>query len=136
VAKTADGEHGRSEARTAVVVEAAGLAEHHEFLGSTAFGRIEARRVIDRKTETDVRIFVLSRKLTPKAVLETAPGRWQFEKSLHWQRDVSFGEDSARNRQEQRPSKHRSHPPMRTRRRTSRSERGIADRQAETDGLD
>src|SRR5215467_8723152 len=50
VAKTEDSEHGRSETRTAVVVEAKGLAEHHEFLGLTAFGRIEATRVIDGKT--------------------------------------------------------------------------------------
>ena len=47
VAKTEDSKHGRSETRTAAVVEAKGLAEHHEFLGLTAFGRIEATRVID-----------------------------------------------------------------------------------------
>jgi len=61
VAKAEDSGHGRNETRTAVVFEAKGLAEHHEFPGLTAFGRIEATRVIDGKTETDVRIFVLSR---------------------------------------------------------------------------
>jgi hypothetical protein len=35
--------------------------------------------VIDGKTETDRRIFVLSRKLSPKALLETAPDHWQIE---------------------------------------------------------
>jgi hypothetical protein len=55
-----------------VVVEAKELAEYHEFPGLTAFGRIEATRVIDGKIETDVRIFVLSRKLSPQALLETA----------------------------------------------------------------
>ena len=34
--------HGRKESRTAVVVSAKGLAEHHEFPGLKAFGRIEA----------------------------------------------------------------------------------------------
>src|SRR5262249_1107999 len=79
VAKTEDSGHGRSETRTAVVVEAKGLAEHHEFPGLTAFGRIEATRVIDGKIETDVRIFVLSRKLSPKALLATARDHWGIE---------------------------------------------------------
>src|SRR5262245_13969292 len=104
VAKTEDSGHGRSETRTAVVVEAKGLAEHHEFPGLTAFSRIEATRVIDRKIETDVRIFVLSRKLSPKALLATARDHWGIENRLHWQLDVSFGEDAARNRKDNGPA--------------------------------
>jgi predicted transposase YbfD/YdcC len=98
VAKTEESGHGRIETRTAIVVDAEGLAEHHEFRGLTAFGRIEATRVIDGKTETDVRIFALSRKLSPKALLETARDHWGIENRLHRQLDVSFGEDAARNR--------------------------------------
>jgi len=104
VAKTEDNGHGRIETRTAIVVEAKGLAEHHEFLGLTAFGRLEATRVIDGKIETDVRIFVLSRKLSPKALLATARDHWGIENKLHWQLDVSFGEDAARNRKDNGPA--------------------------------
>ena len=69
-----------------------------------AFGRIESTRVIDGRTECDIRIFVLSRKLSPKALLETARDHWQIETTLHWQLDVSLGEDTARNHKDNGPA--------------------------------
>jgi predicted transposase YbfD/YdcC len=104
VAKTETSGHGRVETRVGMVVEAKGLAEYHEFPGLKAFGRIEARRVIDGRTESDIRIFVLSRKLTAQALLETARDHWGIETRLHWQLDVSFGEDAARNRKDNGPA--------------------------------
>ena len=52
-------------------------------IGVTEFGRIEATRMNDGKTKTDVRIFVLSRKFIPKALLETARDHWHIENRLH-----------------------------------------------------
>lgn len=68
-AKTETKGHGRIETRVGVVVEAKGLAEHHEFPGLKAFGRVEATREIDGKITTDVRIFALSRKMPPAKLL-------------------------------------------------------------------
>ena len=104
VAKTEDIGHGRIETRVAVVVEAKGMAEHHEFAGLKAFGRIESTRKTDGKTETEVRFYALSRKLTPQELLATARAHWQIENALHWQLDVAFREDAARNRKDNGPA--------------------------------
>jgi predicted transposase YbfD/YdcC len=69
-----------------------------------AFGRIEARRIIDGKIESDVRIFALSRTLSPKALLKTARAHWDIENGLHWQLDVTLREDAARNRKDNGPA--------------------------------
>jgi predicted transposase YbfD/YdcC len=103
-AKTETMAHGRIETRVGVVVEAKGLAKHHDFPGLRAFGRVTATRTIDGKTSTDVRIFVLSRKLSPEKLLETARAHWQIENALHWQLDVSFDEDDQRNRKDNGPA--------------------------------
>lgn len=96
--------HGRIETRTGVVVAAGRLAEHHDFPGLKAFGRIEETRLIDGKTETGVRIFALSRVLPAAILLSTVREHWQIENALHWQLDVTLREDAARNRKDHGPA--------------------------------
>ena len=96
--------HGREETRVGIVVKAPDIAEHHEFPGLKAFGRIEARRVVDGKLESDVRIFALSRTLSPQALLKTVRAHWDIENGLHWQLDVTMREDAARNRKDHGPA--------------------------------
>ena len=95
--------HGRKESRTAVVVSAKGLAEHHEFPGLKAFGRIEATREIEGRVTSETRVFALSWMPTPEVLLETVRTHWAIENALHWQLDVSFREDAARNRKDNSP---------------------------------
>jgi predicted transposase YbfD/YdcC len=103
-ARTETEAHGRIETRIGTVVAVKGLAEHHDFPGLKAFGRIEATRVTDGKTESDVRIFALSRIMKPAELLATVREHWQIENGLHWQLDVAMREDGARNRKDNGPA--------------------------------
>ncbi len=103
VARIDETGHGRKESRTAVVVSAKGLAEHHDFPGLKAFGRIEATREIEGLTSSETRLFALSWTPTPEVLLDTVRAHWAIENALHWQLDVSFREDAARNRKDNGP---------------------------------
>lgn len=96
--------HGRKETRTGAVVSAKGLAQYHEFPGLKAFGRIEARRETDGKVQTQTRYFALSWMPDPEVFMATARAHWGIENALHWQLDVSFREDAARNRKDNGPA--------------------------------
>ena len=104
VARQEEAGHGRQETRTAMVVSAKGLAEHHEFPGLKGFGRIEASREADGRTTSETRFFALSWLPTPEVLMATVRAHWAIENALHWQLDVSFREDAARNRKDNGPA--------------------------------
>jgi len=104
VARLEETGHGRKELRTGMVVSAKGLAEHHEFPGLKAFGRIDAHRETDGKAQTETRYFALSWMPEPEVLMATVRAHWSIENALHWQLDVSFREDAARNRKGHGPA--------------------------------
>ena len=95
--------HGRKETRKAVVASAKALGEYHDFPGLKAFGRIERTREADGRVTSETRFFALSWMPTPEVLLETVRAHWAIENALHWQLDVSFREDAARNRKDNGP---------------------------------
>jgi predicted transposase YbfD/YdcC len=94
----------RLERRIGIVVKAPGIGEQHAFPGLKAFGRIQTWREVDGRSETDVRIFALSRVLSPEALLQTVRAHWDIENGLHWQLDVTLREDAACNRRDNGPA--------------------------------
>jgi predicted transposase YbfD/YdcC len=102
-AMTEERGHGRKEVRKATIVSAKSFGEYHEFPGLKAFGRIEATREVDGKVTSETRYFALSWMPTPDILLTTVRDHWSIENALHWQLDVSFREDAARNRKDNAP---------------------------------
>ncbi|WP_323035636.1 hypothetical protein [Pararhodobacter sp.] len=71
VAHHEDAGPGRKEDRPGTVLSAKGLAEHHEFPGPQAFGRIASRRETEGKVQTETRYFALSWVPVPEVFMAT-----------------------------------------------------------------
>ena len=96
--QTVDGDHGRIETRRVWVSDEVAhvkLEEPWPHLGSLV--AVESVREADGKSGTERRYYVCSLKSNdaPRAA-GLVRGHWSVENNLHWQLDVSFGEDRCR----------------------------------------
>ena len=81
-----------------------GLAEHPDFPELTGLGRIGATREIHGRLQSETRWFALSWLPAPEVLLTTVRAHWAIGNALHWQPDVTFREDAARNRKDNGPA--------------------------------
>jgi predicted transposase YbfD/YdcC len=102
-AETSEAGHGRHERRSILVLPAPGLAAEHGFNGLTTVAQVVSERTIDDKTTREERIFIASRRFPPLDLLEIIRSHWDIENGSHWQQDVVFHEDLARNRKDNGP---------------------------------
>jgi predicted transposase YbfD/YdcC len=96
-----DSGHDRQERRRASVL--ACPADAPAFPHLSAVGRIELERQANGKSTATVHYVVLSKRLTPKRVLEVTRMHWSVENHLHRPLDVVFYEDDARTRKNYGP---------------------------------
>lgn len=93
--------HGREEHRTYYVLDVPeGLADAGRWKGLKQIGMAVSQTIRGDKSCDDVRHFILSRKLSARRFGPLVRGHWGIENSLHWQLDVSFGEDQCRTRKD------------------------------------
>lgn len=62
----------------------------------TAIGMTINYTTCKGKDTSELRVYILSRKLTGKQFAAAVRGHWSIENCLHWQLDVTFGEDQSR----------------------------------------
>ena len=89
--------HGRLETRYYFVCAVpAGLPDAGRWPGLKAIG-IAINNTMQNGTETsEVRYYILSKKLSARRFATAVRSHWSIENNLHWQLDVTFNEDQSR----------------------------------------
>ena len=93
--------HGREEHRTYYVCDVPeNLPDLNRWKGLTQIGMAISETVRDGKPCDDVRYSILSQQTTARRFGTLIRSHWGIENSLHWQLDMSFGEDQNRTRKD------------------------------------
>jgi predicted transposase YbfD/YdcC len=89
--------HGRDEHRTYMVCDApADLHDLARWKNLKRIGIAISETIRDGKTTDEVRYYILSRKMSARSFGAAVRGHWGIENRLHWQLDMTFGEDQCR----------------------------------------
>jgi predicted transposase YbfD/YdcC len=92
----ADG-HGRHEERSYVVIhDVAGLRDRQAWPHATTVGMCRSERTVAGEVRSEVHYFIGSRRMGARKYAQALRQHWRIENNLHWQLDISFGEDKSR----------------------------------------
>ena len=91
--------HGRDEHRTYYVCDVpADLPDRGRWKKLKRIGIAISDTVRGGKPSGDVRYYILSKRMSARSFGAAVRGHWGIENRLHWQLDVTFGEDHCRTR--------------------------------------
>ena len=94
---TVEGDHGRIETRTVTVFQdVEWLPERDKWPELRSVIKVESRREIRMKVETEVRYYLASIVLTALVAARIVRSHWAIENSLHWVLDVVMRDDESR----------------------------------------
>jgi predicted transposase YbfD/YdcC len=89
--------HGREETRSYIVVtNLESIRQRAEWANLQVIGMCHRERLVEGKQSDEVHYFIGSRVLKAQQCAGALRGHWGIENNLHWQLDVTFGEDANR----------------------------------------
>ena len=89
--------HGRQEHRCYVVVHHVnGIRDLQAWPKLKTVIMCCSERTVGDKTTTEVRYYIGSRKMGVRQYAKALRGHWRIENNLHWQLDITLGEDDSR----------------------------------------
>lgn len=103
-AMTEEKSRGRMEKREAwMTQDLTWLPQKKDWLDLKSLVCVRSSRTIEGKTSTEIRVFISSLEEDASRGLQTVRAHWSIENKLHWQLDVSYGEDDAKTRKDNGP---------------------------------
>jgi predicted transposase YbfD/YdcC len=89
--------HGRHEERSYVVVHnVETIRDIEAWPKASTVGMCRCERTVAGKISSEIHYFIGSRRMGARKHAQALRNHWKIENNLHWQLDVSFGEDNSR----------------------------------------
>lgn len=89
--------HGREEQRTYTILhDLSGLRHRDAWVDLSVIGMCYSQRTVKGVTSEEARYFIGSKKAGARYYGKALRRHWGIENNLHWQLDVTFGEDQSR----------------------------------------
>jgi predicted transposase YbfD/YdcC len=94
--ETNERSHGRDETRSCYVFPASDVGVPEGWRDLKSVVMVVSERGEKDESVSEVRYYISSREASAKALLEGTRNHWKVENHLHWQLDITFGDDDSR----------------------------------------